>query len=101
MQDEIGVLTQAKSTIILVGERPGLGTGDSLSIYTAFGPKLGQDNAEKNCISNVRDLGIPPLEAARECATLMKRTFAAGGGGLNLVRPLRVISKRASIGGAS
>jgi len=50
VQDEIGVVTQAKSTLIIVGERPGLGTGDSLSIYTAFGPKLGQDNAEKDCI---------------------------------------------------
>ncbi|MBK7862380.1 MAG: ethanolamine ammonia-lyase subunit EutC [Archangiaceae bacterium] len=57
VQDEIGVLTQAKSTVILVGERPGLGTGDSLSIYTAFGPRLNQDNSEKNCISNVRPLG--------------------------------------------
>lgn len=87
VQDEIGVLLAAKSTVILVGERPGLGTGDSLSIYTAFNPRLNQDNAEKNCISNVRDLGFPPAEAARECAKLMRRTFDAGGGGLKLVGP--------------
>ncbi len=86
VQDEIGVVLGAKATIILVGERPGLGTGDSLSIYTAFGPKLGQDNAEKDCISNIRPLGIPPAEAARECAELMRRTFAAGGGGVHLTR---------------
>ena len=55
VQDEIGVITKAKSTLIVVGERPGLGTGDSLSIYTAFAPRLGQDNSEKDCISNVRD----------------------------------------------
>lgn len=82
--DEIGVITQAKSTIIIVGERPGLGTGDSLSIYTAFGPKLGQDNSEKDCISNVRDLGFVPERAAARCAALMKETFAAGGGGVKL-----------------
>ncbi|MFO0598082.1 MAG: ethanolamine ammonia-lyase subunit EutC [Myxococcaceae bacterium] len=82
--DEIGVLTQAKSTIIIVGERPGLGTGDSLSIYTAFGPKLGQDNAEKDCISNVRAVGFPPQRAAAKCAELMKASFAAGGGGVKL-----------------
>lgn len=84
VQDEIGVLTEAKATLILVGERPGLGTGDSLSIYTAFGPKLGQDNAEKDCISNVRRLGFPPEQAALRCAELMKRTFGAGGGGVKL-----------------
>ena len=86
VQDEIGVLTQARSTLIAVGERPGLGTGDSLSLYTAFAPRLGQDNAEKNCISNVRPLGLPPRAAARECAELLRRTFDAGGGGIHLVR---------------
>ncbi|MDP3502504.1 MAG: ethanolamine ammonia-lyase subunit EutC [Myxococcales bacterium] len=84
VQDEIGVLTQAKSTLIIVGERPGLGTGDSLSIYTAYGPKLGQDNAEKDCISNVRTLGFAPERAAARCAALMKDSFAAGGGGVKL-----------------
>lgn len=84
VQDEIGVLTQAKSTIIIVGERPGLGTGDSLSIYTAFAPRLGQDNSEKDCISNVRDVGFPPERAAAKCANLMKASFAAGGGGVKL-----------------
>ena len=84
--DEIGLLLGSKSTIILVGERPGLGTGDSLSAYTAFGPKLEQDNAEKDCISNVRPLGLPPEGAAAECVTLLKRTFAAGGGGVRLTQ---------------
>ena len=84
--DEIGVLLGARATVILVGERPGLGTGDSLSIYTAYGPKLNQDNAEKDCISNVRPLGIPPVEAAAECVDLLTRTFAAGGGGVHLTR---------------
>ena len=82
--DEIGVISGAKATIIMVGERPGLGTGDSLSIYTAFGPKLSQDNAEKDCISNVRQLGFVPERAASLCTELMKNTFAARGGGVKL-----------------
>jgi ethanolamine ammonia-lyase small subunit len=86
VQDEIGTILGAKSTVIMVGERPGLGSGDSLSLYTAYKPKLAQDNAEKDCISNIRALGIPPLEAAKECATLLRRSFAAGGGGTHLVR---------------
>ena len=86
VQDEIGVLLGAKSTVILVGERPGLGTGDSLSIYTAYSPKLSQDNAAKNCISNIRELGLSADVAAQDCARLMKRTFLAGGGGTHLLQ---------------
>ncbi len=86
VQDDIGVLLGAKATAIFVGERPGLGTGDSGSLYTAYAPRLNQDNAEKDCISNIRPLGLPPEEAAKECATLLRRTFQAGGGGTRLVR---------------
>jgi ethanolamine ammonia-lyase small subunit len=92
--DEIGVQLQSKCTVILVGERPGLGTGDSLSIYTAYQPRLGQDNAEKNCISNIRPLGVPLAEGAEMCAALVRKTFDAGGGGIHLVRPQRDVIRR-------
>ncbi|MGC4114553.1 MAG: ethanolamine ammonia-lyase subunit EutC [Myxococcales bacterium] len=82
VQDHIGVLLGAKATLICLGERPGLGTGDSLSIYLAYGPKLDQDNAEKNCISNVRALGILPAAAAKEAAAILVRAFTAGRGGV-------------------
>jgi ethanolamine ammonia-lyase small subunit len=82
--DEIGVLTGARATVILVGERPGLGTGDSLSLYLAINPRLDQDNAEKNCISNVRPIGIKPDEAASEAVTILKRSFERGVGGVAL-----------------
>lgn len=82
--DEIGVLTRARATVMLVGERPGLGTGDSLSVYLAVNPKLGQDNAEKNCISNVRPIGITAEEAARDSVAILKRAFAQGRGGVGL-----------------
>jgi ethanolamine ammonia-lyase small subunit len=81
----VGVTLKCKATLIIVGERPGLGTGDSLSIYTAFGPKLNQDNAEKDCISNIRDLGLSPQRASQLCTELLRKTFDAGGGGINLV----------------
>lgn len=82
--DEIGVLTKARATVLLVGERPGLGTGDSLSVYIAVNPKLGQDNAEKNCISNVRPIGIAPEEAAAQTVAILKRGFELGVGGVAL-----------------
>lgn len=80
--DEIGVLTGARATVIVVGERPGLGTGDSLSFYIAVNPKLDQDNAEKNCISNVRGIGIKPHEAADLTVNILRRAFELGGGGV-------------------
>lgn len=80
--DEIGVMTRARATVLLVGERPGLGTGDSLSVYIAINPKLGQDNAEKNCISNVRPIGIAAAEAAALTVAILKRGFELGGGGV-------------------
>ena len=83
VQDHVGVLLGAKATLICLGERPGLGTGDSLSIYLAYGPRLDQDNSEKNCISNVRALGILPAAAAREAVAILKRAFAAGRGGVH------------------
>lgn len=82
--DEIGVRTQAKATVILVGERPGLGTGDSLSVYLAVNPRMAQDNAEKNCISNVRPIGITAAEAARDSVAILKRAFVSGRGGVGL-----------------
>lgn len=84
VQDQIGVVLGSRATAICLGERPGLGTGDSLSIYLAYGPELDQDNAKKNCISNVRALGIRPPEAAREAVGIFRRAFAAGRGGVAL-----------------
>lgn len=84
LQDDIGVLLDSRATAICLGERPGLGTGDSLSIYIAIAPKLDQDNAEKNCISNVRPLGLSPVSAAKSAADLIERGLAAGQGGLGL-----------------
>jgi len=82
--DEIGVVTGARATVMLVGERPGLGMGDSLSLYLAVNPKLDQDNAEKNCISNVRPIGIAPAEAAALAVTILDRSFERGCGGVAL-----------------
>lgn len=82
--DEIGVVTEARATVMLVGERPGLGAGDSLSLYLAINPRLDQDNAEKNCISNVRPIGIRPHEAAALATQILQRGFEAGVGGVAL-----------------
>ncbi len=61
--NEIGEILDPAVVILLIGERPGLRTADSLSAYMAYRPRAGHTDAERNLISNIHRAGIHPAEA--------------------------------------
>jgi ethanolamine ammonia-lyase small subunit len=70
LEDEIGQEVGAKVAMILLGERPGLGTGDGLSAYVVYDPHLGKTDGDRNMISNIHARGMPIEEAAARLAAL-------------------------------
>lgn len=82
--DEIGAALGARQVVMLIGERPGLSSPDSLGIYLTYAPREGRTDAERNCISNVRPEGLSYGQAAARLAFLLRGAKALGRSGVDL-----------------
>jgi len=86
--NEIGNLLEPEIAILLVGERPGLTTANSLSAYLAYKPNLGQDDANRNLISNIHGNGVGIKEASIRIMALAQSMRSAKTGGITIKETL-------------
>lgn len=84
LEDEIGELTGARVAVILIGERPGLGTGDGLSAYLVYGPQIGKTDGDRNMMSNIHARGTPPVQAAERLVAMIQAMLTQGISGVDL-----------------
>ncbi|MDQ1816725.1 ethanolamine ammonia-lyase subunit EutC [Massilia sp. CCM 9210] len=82
--DEIGQLLNARAVAVLIGERPGLSSPDSMGIYMSWAPRVGLTDADRNCISNVRPAGLGYDEAAYRLHYLLAQARQRGMSGVLL-----------------
>lgn len=74
--DDVAALLNARLVVVLVGERPGLSSPDSLGVYMTYAPTPGLTDEARNCISNVRAAGLPVEEAVRKLCYLVENALA-------------------------
>jgi ethanolamine ammonia-lyase small subunit len=82
--DEVAQLLQARAVVVLVGERPGLSSPDSMGLYLTWQPRVGLRDANRNCISNVRPAGLAYPDAAHTLHYLLSEARRRGLSGVAL-----------------
>ncbi len=84
-EDQVTEVTHPKVTVILVGERPGMSTYQSMSAYMTYEGHVGIEEAKRTVISNIYGGGTPPAEAGAYVATLVRKMIEQKASGTDLV----------------
>jgi len=84
VMDQISELTGATVTCVLIGERPGLITANSMSAYIAYKATVGMPESRRTVVSNIHDAGTPPVEAGAHIAEIIKKMLDAKASGIDL-----------------
>lgn len=82
LMDQVGAALAARTAVILVGERPALGTGDGMSAYFMFGPRAEAMDSDREMISNINVRSFKPDEAARRVAATVAEFLKVGSSGV-------------------
>lgn len=82
--DKVNAILGAKMLIVLIGERPGLSSHDSMGIYFTYNSRLDTSDEKRNCISNIHQHGLSHKEAAHKLAYLVQKAFTLGKTGIEL-----------------
>ena len=82
--DHVSEIVGSKVTCILIGERPGLGTAESMSAYIAYDAKVGMPEANRTVVSNIHSGGITAVEAGAYLADVIDLIMKNKASGVNL-----------------
>ena len=90
--DAIGEALHAPLAVVMIGERPGLSSPDSLGVYITWEPRRGRKDSERNCISNIREEGLGYAAAASRLHYYMQESSRRQMTGLGLRDPSENLS---------
>jgi ethanolamine ammonia-lyase small subunit len=83
--DHIGEILKPEVVVLLIGERPGLTTSQSMSAYMCYLPRRGVVESDRNVISNIHPLGASPIEAGAHIGTMLKLMLEQQTSGIHLL----------------
>ncbi|HHV79492.1 MAG TPA: ethanolamine ammonia-lyase subunit EutC [Firmicutes bacterium] len=84
IMDDIGEVLQPEAVAELIGERPGLVTAKSMSVYMCYRPRRGTVESDRSVVANIHAGGLPPAEAGAHVASMMKQILTAKASGIRL-----------------
>lgn len=88
VMNDVGELLQPKAVVLLIGERPGLATAESLSAYIAYQPRAGHNDSNRNLISNIHARGVSTEAAALRIIDLAEQMMQRQTSGVEIKEEL-------------